>query len=160
LKRRALPSISVDAEQHAATIRGRSTWTEVLAQCAPLGHVPLCGSSPDVGVAAYTLGGGLSPLCRRYSWAADHDRRIRPVTANGEAREITASRPLARDARQPRPSVSSTRSVVLLVVLAVALSPPPAQRQHLAVAQATLLTDVVQLWTAVDRPDVRLEIRL
>ncbi len=62
----------------------------MLEECAPLGLVPLCGSSPDVGVAAYTLGGGLGPLGRRHGWAADHARRVRLVTADGEAREITA----------------------------------------------------------------------
>ena len=54
------------------------------------GLIPLCGSSPDVGVAAYTLGGGLGPLGRRHGWAADRVRRIRLVTPDGELREVTA----------------------------------------------------------------------
>jgi FAD/FMN-containing dehydrogenase len=62
----------------------------VLTRTAPLRLIPLCGSSPDVGVAAYTLGGGLGPLGRLHGWAADRVRRIRLVTPDGELREVTA----------------------------------------------------------------------
>ncbi|WP_139206798.1 FAD-binding oxidoreductase [Geodermatophilus poikilotrophus] len=87
---RALSTVTVDPERRTATVGAGVPWARVLEKCAPLGLVPLCGSSPDVGVAAYTLGGGLGPLGRRHGWAADHARRVRLVTADGEAREITA----------------------------------------------------------------------
>jgi hypothetical protein len=87
---RALSTVTVDAVRRTATVGAGANWTPVLARSAPLGLIPLCGSSPDVGVAAYTTGGGLSPLGRRHGWAADHVRRLRMVTPDGEAREITA----------------------------------------------------------------------
>jgi hypothetical protein len=87
---RALSTVTVDSERRTATVGTGVKWTRVLEECAPLGLVPLCGSSPDVGVAAYTLGGGLSPLGRGHGWAADHVRRVRLVTPDGEARELTA----------------------------------------------------------------------
>lgn len=87
---RALSTVTVDPERRTATVGAGVRWTRVLTECAPFGLVPLCGSSPDVGVASYTLGGGLSPLGRRYGWAADHVRRLRLVTADGELRELTA----------------------------------------------------------------------
>ncbi len=87
---RALSTVTVDPERRTATVGAGVPWARVLEECAPLGLVPLCGSSPDVGVAAYTLGGGLGPLGRRHGWAADHVRRVRLVTAEGRAREITA----------------------------------------------------------------------
>jgi FAD binding domain/Berberine and berberine like len=87
---RALSTIAVDPERRTATAGAGLRWTRVLEECAPLGLIPLCGSSPDVGVASYTLGGGLSPLGRRHGWAADRVRRIRVVTADGDLREITA----------------------------------------------------------------------
>ena len=62
----------------------------MLTRTAPFGLIPLCGSSPDVGVAAYTLGGGLGPVGRLHGWAADRVRRIRLVTPDGELREVTA----------------------------------------------------------------------
>lgn len=87
---RALATVTVDPVHRTATAGAGVTWTRVLQQCAPLGLVPVCGSSPTVGVVAYTLGGGLSPVGRRHGWAADRVRRIRLVTPDGELREITA----------------------------------------------------------------------
>ena len=87
---RALDRVRVDAQRRTAVVGGGAKWTPVLAQCAPSGLIPLCGSSPDVGVASYTMGGGLSPLGRRYGWAADRVRRVRLVTPDGEVRDVTA----------------------------------------------------------------------
>ena len=61
------------------------------AAAAP-GLTPLCASSTAVGVAGYTLGGGMGPLGRRYGFAADHVHRLRLVTADGRPHEIDADR--------------------------------------------------------------------
>jgi len=87
---RALSSVTVDPARRTATAGGGVRWAQVLPQTAPFGLIPLCGSSPDVGVAAYTLGGGLGPLGRLDGWAADRVRRIRLVTPDGELREVSA----------------------------------------------------------------------
>jgi hypothetical protein len=87
---RALATVRVDPRRRTATVGAGVNWARMLEQCAPFGLVPLCGSSPDVGVAAYTLGGGLSPLGRQHGWAADHVRRIRLAAADGEVHEVTA----------------------------------------------------------------------
>ena len=47
------------------------------------------GSSPDVGVTGYTLGGGLSWLGRRYGFACNRVAAIEVVTADGEARDAS-----------------------------------------------------------------------
>ena len=86
---RAISTIAIDPARRTATVGAGATWTQVLTKCAPFGLIPLCGSSPDVGVASYTLGGGLSPLGRRHGWAADRVHRIRLVPADGRLREIT-----------------------------------------------------------------------
>jgi FAD/FMN-containing dehydrogenase len=64
----------------------------VLAAAAPHGLTALTPSSTRVGVAGYTLGGGLGLLGRRYGFAADHLRRLRLVTADGRPHEIDADR--------------------------------------------------------------------
>jgi FAD/FMN-containing dehydrogenase len=87
---RALSTVTVDPARRTATAAGGVRWAQVLPRTAPFGLIPLCGSSPDVGVAAYSLGGGLSPLGRRHGWAADRVRRIRLVTPDGELREVSA----------------------------------------------------------------------
>lgn len=56
------------------------------------GLAPLCASSTAVGVAGYTLAGGMGPLARRHGFAADHVRRLRLVTADGRPHEIDADR--------------------------------------------------------------------
>src|SRR4051794_41368451 len=45
---------------------------------------PLAGSSPDVGVAGYVLGGGISWLGRKYGLAANSVVAIELVDADGE----------------------------------------------------------------------------
>jgi hypothetical protein len=87
---RALSAVTVDPRGRTATVGAGVKWTRVLEECAPFGLAPLCGSSPDVGAVAYSLGGGLGPLGRAHGWAADHVRRLRLVTPAGELREVTA----------------------------------------------------------------------
>ena len=81
---RAMSTVTVDPGRRTATVGAGTTWTSVLAACAPDGLAPLCGSAPDVGAVSYVLGGGLGVLGRRYGYAADRVRRIRLVTATGE----------------------------------------------------------------------------
>ena len=50
----------------------------------------LPGTSPNVGVTGYSLGGGLSWFGRKYGWACNHVTAIELVTADGEARTVDA----------------------------------------------------------------------
>ena len=49
------------------------------------------GTSPNVGVVGYTLGGGLSWLGRKHGWACNRVTAIELVTADGEARTVDAA---------------------------------------------------------------------
>jgi FAD/FMN-containing dehydrogenase len=49
------------------------------------------GTSPNVGVIGFTLGGGLSWLGRKYGWACDRVTAIELVTADGEPRTVDAT---------------------------------------------------------------------
>src|SRR5262249_41615250 len=90
LKTSGLARVLVDPDRRVARVAGGARWGAVLAAAAPFGLVPLSGSSPDVGVAGYTLGGGLSWLSRRFGFAADRLLRAEVVLADG--RIVTASR--------------------------------------------------------------------
>lgn len=57
---------------------------------AEFGLAGLCGSSSDVGVVGYTLGGGLGSLGRKYGFAADAVRAVEIVTADGRQRTLSA----------------------------------------------------------------------
>ena len=56
----------------------------------PHGLAGLCGSSPDVGIVGFTLGGGLPILGRAYGFAADRVRSIEVVTPDGQLRTVDA----------------------------------------------------------------------
>jgi FAD binding domain len=49
------------------------------------------GTSPNVGVTGYTLGGGLSWFGRKHGWACNRVTAIEVVTADGEARTTDAT---------------------------------------------------------------------
>ena len=78
-----LGHVLVDPERRVARVGAGARWADVLAAAAPFGLAPLCGSSPDVGVAGYTLGGGVGWLAREHGFAADSLVRAEVVTAEG-----------------------------------------------------------------------------
>lgn len=92
LSTRRLDAIAVDPRSRTARVGAGATWAQVLAAAAPHGLTALAPSSTRVGVAGYTLGGGLGLLGRRYGFAADHLHRLRLVTADGRPHEIDADR--------------------------------------------------------------------
>jgi FAD binding domain/Berberine and berberine like len=83
--------VVIDAVGCTARVGAGAIWGEVVQRAAEAGLAPLNGSNPTVGVAGYTLGGGLSPtLGRSHGYAADHVRSLDVVTADSELRRITA----------------------------------------------------------------------
>ncbi|HKH41874.1 MAG TPA: FAD-binding oxidoreductase, partial [Solirubrobacterales bacterium] len=54
------------------------------------GMCSMPGTSPKVGVAGYTLGGGLSWLGRKHGWACNRVDAIELVSADGEPRTVNA----------------------------------------------------------------------
>ena len=78
-----MATVLVDGDRGVARVGPGAVWGSVAEAAAPFGLAPLSGSHPDVGVAGYTLGGGLSWLSRRYGLAADSLLRANVVTAAG-----------------------------------------------------------------------------
>ena len=76
-------AIDVDAERQVARVEAGAIWIDVVTAAAEHGLAALAGSSPDVGVPGYTLGGGLSWLSRTYGLAANNVAAIEVVTADG-----------------------------------------------------------------------------
>ncbi len=78
----------------AGTVRvvGGTLWQDVVAALAPHGRAVMHGSSPDVAVAGYTLGGGLSWYARRHGLAADSVTALEVVTADGRLVRADAER--------------------------------------------------------------------
>jgi FAD/FMN-containing dehydrogenase len=83
--------VAIDPVGRTARVGAGVIWGEVVQKAAEAGLAPLNGSNPTVGVAGYTLGGGLSPtLGRSHGYAADHVRSLDVVTADGELRYVDA----------------------------------------------------------------------
>ena len=83
LKTERMRGVSVDSARRTARVEAGVAWLEVVEAAAQHGLAALAGSSPDVGVVGYTLGGGLSFLGRKHGLAANHVRAIELVTADG-----------------------------------------------------------------------------
>jgi hypothetical protein len=83
LKTSRMQGVTVDPETRTARAEAGVVWLDVVTAAAEHGLAPLAGSSPDVGVVGYTLGGGLSWLGRKYGLAANNVTAVELVTADG-----------------------------------------------------------------------------
>ena len=90
MKMERMRGIEIDAVNRTARVEAGVVWAEVAEAAGACGLAALAGSSPDVGVVGYTLGGGLSWLGRRYGLAASNVVSVEIVTADGAIRRIDA----------------------------------------------------------------------
>jgi FAD/FMN-containing dehydrogenase len=87
---RRMTGVEIDPVAGVARVEAGARWGAVIEAAAAHGLAPLSGSSPDVGVVGYTLGGGFGLMARRYGRAADQVRALGVVTADGSLRHVTA----------------------------------------------------------------------
>jgi hypothetical protein len=90
LKTERMRGIEVDPEAQTARAEAGVLVAELSSAAGKHGLSSMPGSSPDVGVTGYTLGGGLSWLGRRYGFACNRVQAIELVTADGEQRTVDA----------------------------------------------------------------------
>jgi hypothetical protein len=83
LKTERMRGVAIDPARRTARVEAGAVWLEAVEAAARHGLAGLAGSSPDVGVVGYTLGGGVSFLARKYGLAANHVSAIELVTADG-----------------------------------------------------------------------------
>jgi len=88
VKLHRLRGVSIDPEARTARAAAGTIWVEVVEAAAQHGFAALAGSSPDVGVVGYTLGGGMSGLGRKYGLGANNVSAIEVVTADGLLRRV------------------------------------------------------------------------
>jgi hypothetical protein len=79
-----LREVSVDPVARTARVGAGAVWDDVVPLAGEHGLAALHGSSPDVGVAGFTLGGGIGWYARAHGLAAQHVRSLDVVTADGE----------------------------------------------------------------------------
>jgi FAD/FMN-containing dehydrogenase len=83
-----LRGVTIDPVARTARAEAGTIWIEVVQAAAEHGLAALAGSSPDVGVVGYTLGGGLSWLARKHGIGANQVVAVEMVTADGEFRRV------------------------------------------------------------------------
>ena len=89
LKTERMRAVQVDADSQTASIEAGVLVEELGGAAQAEGMCSMPGSSPNVGVVGYTLGGGLSWLGRRFGFACNRVNAIDVVTAaDGEARRV------------------------------------------------------------------------
>jgi FAD/FMN-containing dehydrogenase len=78
--------VDIDVEGRRARVAGGTLWLEVTEAASEHGLAPPAGSSPDVGVVGYSLGGGVGWLARKHGLSANSVLAIEIVTADGRVR--------------------------------------------------------------------------
>jgi FAD/FMN-containing dehydrogenase len=84
IKTHLMRDVEIDPKARIARVEAGALWMDVTVPAQEYGLAALAGSSPDVGVVGYTLGGGLSWLGRTHGVAANSVTAIEVVTADGE----------------------------------------------------------------------------
>ena len=79
-----LQEVRVDPGAQQVRVGAGVKWDRVAPRLSAHGLAGLHGSSPDVGIAGYSLGGGMGWLARKYGLQANAVTALELVTAEGE----------------------------------------------------------------------------
>ena len=90
LKTTRMRRVEIDAAARSARVEAGAQWEDVTVPADTLGLAALAGTAPDVGVAGYTLGGGVGWLARRHGLAANRVTAVEVVTPDGRLRRCDA----------------------------------------------------------------------
>ena len=85
-----LTDVRIDAEARSARVEAGARWWDVVPRASELGLAALHGSSPEVNVVGYSLGGGIGWLAREHGLQTNRITAIDVVTADGAARRVDA----------------------------------------------------------------------
>jgi hypothetical protein len=88
IKTERMRGIEIDRGAMTARIEAGVLAMELAVAAQEAGLCFLPGSSPNIGVTGYTLGGGLGWLGRHYGFACNRVEALEVVTADGESRLI------------------------------------------------------------------------
>ena len=84
LRMHELRGVSVDPARRIVRVEGGALWIDATEPAADHGLAALHGSSPDVGITGYTLGGGIGWYARKLGLASNSLAAVELITAEGE----------------------------------------------------------------------------
>jgi FAD/FMN-containing dehydrogenase len=85
-----LRGVEIDAARPIARVRAGAKWRDVLPLASEFGLAALHGSTGDVSVAGYSLGGGVGWYARKHGLSANSVVAIELVTPDGRFRRVDA----------------------------------------------------------------------
>ena len=92
IKTSRMRRVDISPASRTARAEAGAQWQDVTVPAAAHGLAALAGTSPNVGVTGYTLGGGIGWLSRRHGLAANSVRAAEVVTADGRLTRADAGR--------------------------------------------------------------------
>src|SRR4051812_1645682 len=84
VKTSGMGGVAIDASSRIARVGAGVVWEDVVDAAAPHGLCALHGSSPTVGVAGYSLGGGMGWLARSHGLQTNSLTAVELITPDGE----------------------------------------------------------------------------
>jgi FAD/FMN-containing dehydrogenase len=87
---RGLRTVAIDVAARRVRVGAGVRWQDVVPQLSDLGLAALHGSSPLVGIAGYSLGGGMGWLARKHGLQTNSVVAFDVVTADGELHRVDA----------------------------------------------------------------------
>jgi FAD/FMN-containing dehydrogenase len=87
---RELQDVSIDARARRVRVGAGVKWERVAPRLSEHGLAALHGSAPDVGIAGYSLGGGIGWLARKYGLQTNSVTAIELVLADGRPTRVDA----------------------------------------------------------------------
>jgi FAD/FMN-containing dehydrogenase len=85
-----MKAVEIDAETQTARVEAGARWWDIVPRASELGLSALHGSSPEINVVGYSLGGGLGWQARKHGLQANSITAVEVVTADGELRRVDA----------------------------------------------------------------------
>ena len=83
-----LQGVEIDVTTRRARVASGTKWAQVVPRASELGLAALHGSTPDVSVTGYSLGGGVGWYARKLGLATNSVLAIELVTADGRLRRV------------------------------------------------------------------------
>jgi FAD/FMN-containing dehydrogenase len=87
----ALSRASIDAERRVARVGSGALWGDLVPQASELGLAACHGSSPAIGIAGYSLGGGVGWCARKHGLQCNRVTAIELVDATATERRVDAA---------------------------------------------------------------------
>lgn len=141
-----LDAVTIDVAVRAAHVGAGVMWAGVQESAAPHGLLGLSGTSPTVGVAGYTFGGGVGWFTRKFGLAAAALRSVEYVDGSGRVRTASpdAADPIDREALW---AFRGGAPAGLATSVEMGLVPAPDLWTGYLLWPASALGDVVAAWT-------------